>query len=217
VASITRRVQATAIVSGRVDDECVRRLLGGDEDAFRVVYRAVQPGLVRYLTVLVGSADAEDVAAEAWAQAFRDLGRFSGDADGFRGWVTTIARHRALDLLRARARRPVVDSDVAELADLAGSADFAQLPVVPAAETEAVALVSTRDALRLIATLPPDQAEAVLLRAVVGLDAPTAARVLGKRAGAVRTAAYRGLRTLGRRISAADSDTSPGPDAEGSR
>jgi RNA polymerase sigma-70 factor (ECF subfamily) len=46
--------------------------------------------------------------------------------------------------------------------------------------------------------LPPDQAEAVLLRAVVGLDAGTAARVLGKRPGAIRTAAYRGLRTLAR-------------------
>jgi RNA polymerase sigma-70 factor (ECF subfamily) len=46
--------------------------------------------------------------------------------------------------------------------------------------------------------LPPDQAEAVLLRAVIGLDATTAAHVLGKRPGAIRTAAYRGLRTLAR-------------------
>ena len=49
---------------------------------------------------------------------------------------------------------------------------------------------------RLIATLPPDQAEAVLLRVVVGLDAASAGRVLGKRPGAVRTAAHRGLRRL---------------------
>jgi RNA polymerase sigma-70 factor (ECF subfamily) len=35
-----------------------------------------------------------------------------------------------------------------------------------------------------------------MLRAVVGLDANAAGRVLGKRAGAVRTAAYRGLRRL---------------------
>jgi RNA polymerase sigma-70 factor, ECF subfamily len=50
--------------------------------------------------------------------------------------------------------------------------------------------------------LPPDQAEAVLLRAVLGLDAQTAARILGKRPGAVRTAAYRGLRTLARELDA---------------
>ena len=48
-----------------------------------------------------------------------------------------------------------------------------------------------------------DQAEAVLLRAVVGLDAATAAEVLGKRPGAVRVAAHRGLRRLARILDAA--------------
>ncbi|GAB3842628.1 hypothetical protein GCM10029963_16000 [Micromonospora andamanensis] len=48
----------------------------------------------------------------------------------------------------------------------------------------------------MIASLPPREAEAVLLRAVIGLDAETAGRVLGRRAGAVRTAAHRGLRRL---------------------
>jgi RNA polymerase sigma-70 factor (ECF subfamily) len=64
----------------------------------------------------------------------------------------------------------------------------------------AIEAVSTDAALRLIATLPPDQAEAVMLRVVVGLDAETAGTVLGKRAGAVRTAAFRGLRTLAKRL-----------------
>jgi RNA polymerase sigma-70 factor (ECF subfamily) len=48
--------------------------------------------------------------------------------------------------------------------------------------------------------LPRDQAEAVLLRAVVGLSAQAAGSVLGKRAGAVRIAAHRGLKTLARQI-----------------
>ena len=69
-------------------------------------------------------------------------------------------------------------------------------------DTAATALdaVATDAAVRLITSLPPDQAEAVLLRAVLGLDAATAAKVLGKRPGAVRTAAYRGLRTLARQL-----------------
>src|SRR5690349_8171490 len=97
------------------DDVTVRRMLDGDEDAFRELYRAIHPGLLRYLTVLVGATDAEDVAAETWAQAIRDLARFRGGADGFRGWVTTIGRHRALDLLRSNGRRPVVDVPPEEL------------------------------------------------------------------------------------------------------
>jgi RNA polymerase sigma-70 factor (ECF subfamily) len=56
----------------------------------------------------------------------------------------------------------------------------------------------------LVASLPTDQAQAVVLRAVVGLDAATAGQVLGKRPGAVRVAAHRGLRTLARRLQEAD-------------
>ncbi len=52
--------------------------------------------------------------------------------------------------------------------------------------------------------MPPDQAEAVLLRAVLGLDAQTAGEVLGKRAGAIRTAAHRGLRTLHKKLAAGE-------------
>src|SRR5258706_8984288 len=77
----------------------------GDPDAFRALYRDTQPRLLRYLHALVGD-DAEDVASEAWLQVARDLHAFHGDYDGFRGWAATIARHRALDHLRRRSRRP---------------------------------------------------------------------------------------------------------------
>jgi RNA polymerase sigma-70 factor (ECF subfamily) len=65
---------------------------------------------------------------------------------------------------------------------------------------EAVAAVSTDAAVALIASLPPDQAEAILLRVVIGLDAKAAAAVLGKRPGSVRVAAHRGLRRLAARL-----------------
>jgi RNA polymerase sigma-70 factor, ECF subfamily len=174
--------------------EAVARAQAGDEGAFRTVYRAVQPGLLRYLRVLVGD-DAEDVASEAWGQIARDLRSFSGDGNGFRGWAATIGRHRALDHVRWLRRRPVAASGIEDLADEPGPDD-----------TERLALdgVSTDRAIALIATLPPDQAEAVLLRVVVGLDAETAAGVLGKRAGAVRTAAHRGLRRLAELLDHAD-------------
>src|SRR5262245_31338466 len=66
----------------------------GHEMAFRTLYRAVHPGLLRYLRGLVAD-EAEDVASETWGQIARDLGTFRGDAAAFRGWAATIARHRA--------------------------------------------------------------------------------------------------------------------------
>ncbi|MER5751733.1 RNA polymerase sigma factor [Streptomyces sp. NPDC002088] len=162
----------------------------GDETAFAVAYRIVQPGLLGYLRGLVGD-DAEDVAADAWLEIARDLGRFKGDGAGFRGWTATIARHRALDHLRRRRVRP-------QAAPL--EPDVLDLPGPHSTHDQALESLSTERALDLIRALPPDQAEAVLRRVVVGLDGPAAARVLGKRPGAVRTAAHRGLRRIARQL-----------------
>jgi RNA polymerase sigma-70 factor (ECF subfamily) len=155
-----------------------------------MLYRAVQPSLLRYLHALVGD-DAEDVASEAWLQISRDLANFRGDYDGFRGWAATIARHRAMDHVRRLRRRPSIAVPTELLADLADGADTAAI---------AAGAMGTAAAVKLVASLPRDQAEAVLLRVVIGLDAASAGRVLGKRAGAVRTAAYRGLRRLAEQL-----------------
>jgi RNA polymerase sigma-70 factor (ECF subfamily) len=170
----------------------------GDEGGFGALYRAVQPALLRYVATIVGT-DAEDVTAEAWLQIARDLRGFRGDLDGFRGWAATIARHRALDQLRRARVRPVAADQPVELLEMPSSDDPAAL---------AIEQVDGDGALRLIATLPPDQAEAVRLRVILGLSAEEAATVLGKRAGAVRTATHRGLRTLAARLQAAE-NTSP--------
>jgi RNA polymerase sigma-70 factor (ECF subfamily) len=188
-----RASPATAVRAVNRDvhlDTAVEAALRGDEAAFARVYRTVQPGLLRYLAVLVG-ADAEDVASETWAQVCRDLGTFHGDGDGFRGWVATIGRHRALDHLRARGRRPVASVPVEHLVALPAPEDTAG---------RALDSLSTETAIALIRSLPQDQAEAVLLRSVMGLDAKSAGKVLGKRPGAVRTAAYRGLKALALRL-----------------
>lgn len=171
-------------------DDAVARMRGGDEVAFREVYRSVQPGLLRYLTTLVGTDDAEDVAAEGWAQAVRDLDRFAGGGDGFRAWLTTICRNRAMDHLRRAQRRPGLPLDE----------EHEDRPAEVDVEGQVLGAVGSEAALALIATLPPDQREAIVLRVVLGFDAATAARILGKRPGAVRTAAHRGLRTLAERL-----------------
>jgi RNA polymerase sigma-70 factor (ECF subfamily) len=159
----------------------------GDERAFRDVYRAVQPQLLNYVRSLVGPVDAEDVASEAWLQISRDLPNYRGGSGSIRGWAARIARNRALDHIRARSRRPVSGAGVDELVQLPDRADTAG---------EALDAVATDRALAAIAALPREQAEAVLLRVVMGLDSTSAARVLGKRAGSVRMATHRGLRRL---------------------
>jgi RNA polymerase sigma-70 factor, ECF subfamily len=173
----------------------LHRAQQGDEEGFVVLYRDLQPRLLRYATVLVGRDAAGDVTGEAWLQITRDLHTFTGDLDRFRGWAAKIVHHRAMDLCRANARRPTValdtDEDRGDRDEPASDRDTA---------VAALDELSTENALALIAGLPREQAQAVLLRAVVGLDAQSAGDVLGKRAGAVRVAAHRGLKRLARQL-----------------
>ena len=179
-------------------DDALADARSGDQQAFAQVYRDLHPRLLRYAAVLVGQ-DAEDVVSDAWLQIARDLDRFAGDLRDFRAWTARIVRNRAVDHLRAQARRPQHAAGLSSVLDRPATDDTAQ------SATDAIA---TGAALALIATLPRNQAEAVLLRAVVGLDPAGAGKVLGKRPGAVRVAAHRGLRTLEQHLHTVDGASS---------
>jgi RNA polymerase sigma-70 factor (ECF subfamily) len=163
--------------------------------------------LLRHVRGLVGD-DADDVTGEAWHDIVRDLAGFRGDGPAFRGWAATIARHRALDHLRRAGARPRTTA-----------LDVIPAEPAPAPDSAGVALenLSTADALALIAGLPRDQAEAVLLRVVMGLSGPDAAKLLGKRPGAVRTAAHRGLRRLADQLAPARGEQPRGDRDRGDR
>ena len=174
----------------------------GDDGSFVELFRSVQPSLLRYLTTLGGGL-AEDVAGDTWLSVVRGLHRFSGDEAGWRAWVFTIAHARLRDAQRRAMRAPqTVDADD-ELDSRADGIDVA-------ARVEEI--FSTEAALKLIGRLPRDQAEVVLLRHVAGLDVARTAKVLGKRPGAVRVAAHRGLKRLSEFLAPPEGN----PDRQGS-
>lgn len=162
--------------------EAARR---GEAAGVTALWRALNPPLERYLGALVGQA-AQDVASETWLQAARDVPGYRGDAEGFRVWLFRIARNRAIDELRRESRRR--EDPLADQGDVGGAA--------PDAAAVAEERWATERAMALLARLPREQAEAVLLRSVAGLDAKACGAILGKRPGAVRIAAMRGLRGL---------------------
>jgi len=161
------------------------RTRSGDEAAFLGLWRSLQPPLLRYLRVL-GCDDPDDVASETWLQVVRDLHRFDGDDGDFRRWVFTVGRHRAIDAARARMRRRV--SPVADGLDSLADGQMVEDQVLDG--------MSVRKAIAMLAGLSQDQAEAVALRVIAGLDTPAVASILGKSPGAVRVALHRGLRAL---------------------
>ena len=162
---------------------------GGDDAAFGVLWRDLQPGLLRYLNAMAPGSG-EDLASETWLRVVGGLARFSGDERAFRAWVFTIARHRAVDRWRRRARRNDELVPVDALVDLPAPDDP---PARPRGHLQPAAV-------DLIATLPPDQAEVVLLRVVAGLEVAEVATITGKRPGNVRVLSHRALRRLAERL-----------------
>jgi RNA polymerase sigma-70 factor (ECF subfamily) len=177
---------AQLAVSGDDLDTALRRARDGDERGFLALWRALQPMLLRFLRVYAADGP-EDVAAETWLQAVRDLPRFSGDAVDFRRWLFTIARHRAIDAGRSRTLRPLLL--VGDVRELDGAVEHS-------AEDQALARISTDDALALVRRLPPAQADLVALRVLADLDVATVASIVGSTPGAVRVGVHRALKAL---------------------
>jgi RNA polymerase sigma-70 factor, ECF subfamily len=161
----------------------------GDEEAFARLWREFQPGLLRYLRIKAAPV-AEDLAADIWVRVLRALPGFEGDEQGFRGWLYTTARNRLTDWYRSGERR----IDVIEHASLI------VLPSATNVEEEAAENSATDRAIALIGELPPDQAEAVMLRIVAGMDVARVASIMGRTPGSIRVLCHRGLRRLEQRL-----------------
>jgi RNA polymerase sigma-70 factor (ECF subfamily) len=156
-----------------------------------VLWDELHPRLLRFLRGLDPSA-AEDVEADTWLAAARDLGTFNGDDRQFRAWMFTIARNRLIDWRRREARRRSVAVAPEILGERPAADDPAGLALDVLRADAAVALVRS--------CLPRNQAEVILLRVLGGLDVDEVAAIVGKRPGNVRVLQHRGLRRLAERI-----------------
>ncbi len=169
--------------------EVLRAAQAGGEWAFDILYRELNPRLLRYFGSRVPT-DAQDLAAETWMGAARQIGSFSGGEDDFRRWLFTIAHHRMVQHFRSAGRRrdePVPFEALAGHADLPGADPADQ--VVGAASAQAAAA-------QIASLLSPDQAEVVLLRVLGGMSVEEVAAVVGKRPGTVRVLQHRAIRKL---------------------
>jgi RNA polymerase sigma-70 factor, ECF subfamily len=161
--------------------ELIERAKAGDHEALAVLWRELNPLLLRYLRGRAGQRG-DDIAAEAWLSAARGLVRFDGDELAFRRWLFTIARHRLVDEMRRQARRP--------------ERLTANPPEGWRADPALRAVDELDGALAIVRQLPPDQADAVLLRIVGDFDVAEVAEMMRRSEGAVRVLVHRGLRRL---------------------
>ena len=163
--------------------ELVQRIAGGDQRALGALYDR-QVTLVHSLALrLLGDADdAEDVVEETFWQVWRHASRYDASRGSVPTWLCSIARSRALDVLRAARRRPKHVASSIEHDDDTTLASPGASPLRGAEESEQRALV--RGAL---AELPPDQREAIELAYFGGLSQSEIAERTGQPLGTIKT------------------------------
>lgn len=162
----------------------------GDDDAIATLYRDAVPRVLGYVRAQ-GVPDPEDVVSEVFVSMMRNLRRFEGDEDDFRGWLFTIAHRRVVDERRRRGRRPEAFLDREHLEQEMGSHD---------GETDALQRLQAAGALEALDALTPDQRSVLLLRVVADLPIAEIARIVGKGEPAVKALLRRALAAVARRL-----------------
>ncbi len=170
----------------------VLRAVDGDEQATHDLLAHVHPLALRYcrtrLSRLPGDARhfVEDLAQEVCVAVLLALPRYKDTGRPFEAFVFAIAAHKVADLQRAAMRHPgstAVPSD-----------EMPERPDDSLGPEERALLSSDAEwAKKLLANLPENQRELLLLRIAVGLTAEETGQMLGMSPGAVRVAQHRAL------------------------
>jgi RNA polymerase sigma-70 factor, ECF subfamily len=182
------------MVDTRDVEDVIRRAQSGDRDALGQLWRTYNHLLLRYFRGK-GMPDAEDLSSTVWVEVSTSLSRFQGSEHDFRKWLFTIAARRRIDDIRSIKRR---HEHAVRAKPTKGDLQS------PDAGEQAEAAGSLERALAMVKILPPDQAEAVLLRVVADLNVSEVAAIMGRREGNVRVLVHRGLARLSEKIAVTD-------------
>ncbi len=171
------------------DDDAVllARIAAGERAALAALFEREARRLIGVALRIVRRRElAEEVVQDSFVAVWQRARQFDAARGSLRGWLTTIVRNRALNLLRDGARVDLVgDEKLADLGDRQGDA------------MRAYALLPERDALRhCLDQLDGHKREAILLAYVVGMSHGEVANELGTPLGTVKAWIRRGTASL---------------------
>lgn len=129
------------------------------------------------------SWDAEDITQEIFLELWKHAGRYDPKAGSEQVFVSTIARRRLIDRLRAQGRRPATEEydEALEFDENDNSTDFGSVAV------------DVDIATRAIESLAEGQREILTMGVVAGMTHAEIAEATGKPLGTVKTQIRRGL------------------------
>jgi RNA polymerase sigma-70 factor (ECF subfamily) len=185
--------RADALGQG-VDLALVEEALRGRLDAFNQLVARHQDHLFALVYRLVPDRDqAADVVQEAFFSAYRNLASFRGGS--VRSWLGRIAINGAMDLQRARRRRPSQPYPEFEDETWQPPADGDEEP-----ETRALSAERSKALAHALDVLPFEQRNCIVLFDVEGYDYAEIAAIMRVEVGTVKSRIHRGRLALRRAL-----------------
>jgi RNA polymerase sigma-70 factor, ECF subfamily len=177
------------------DSALVSRAAAGDERALGELYDRYGGLAFSLASAIVGEhADAEEVVADAFAQMWRSASAFDPSRGSVAAWVATIARTRALDLVRSRKRRARVLEEAAVVTDEGET--FVLAPSTESTDRAAELTETSAIVRRSLADLPAPQRKVIELAYFGGLSQSEIATQLSEPLGTVKTRMRAGMEKL---------------------
>ena len=172
------------------DEALLARIAAGDSAALGELYdRYARVAIAVAYRVLGEHGAAEDVVQEAFLAVWRRVDSFDASRGNVRSWLLTIVRNGAVDRRRGRHARALQDAALDDVAFRLATPDEETFETVASSvEAERV-----REAL---ATLPPDQREAIELAYFGGLTHQEIAQRTGAPLGTIKGRMRLGLHKL---------------------
>ncbi len=175
--------------------EALSRVAGGDREAFRLLYERTAPKLMAAVArILPRQGAAEDALQEAYVNIWRKAGQFDANIASPVAWMTTIARHAAIDAARRGAERV---SSAAETIDT----EMEQRLATPAANSDVLAAQRLSACLERLGT---DPRAMVVLAYVHGWSRQELAERFRRPVATVKTVLRRNLIALKECLGGAD-------------
>lgn len=91
--------------SNKKEEHLIKRLIAGEESAYREVMDKYRQPVMRLCRGFTGSSDdAEDLAQDVFLEVFSSIGKFKGNAS-ISTWIYRIAVNKSLNFVRDRKKR----------------------------------------------------------------------------------------------------------------
>jgi len=173
------------------DAELVNELIGGSVEAFRQFFRRHAPDVVAVCRRILGDLqEAEDVASEVFHELWEKRDRYDASRATPRTYLLLMARSRAIDRYRSRAKRKL-STEVRPPESIPNMQTGHDTPIAAAAQAELKGVAAAA-----LADLDAVQRQALELAFYEGLSHSQIASRLDMPLGSVKSHIRRGLAKL---------------------